>query len=143
MKRHQMRKSAFILVFEKIFTEDSVDDIIQNAEDSELFDISPECRELFEKTVYNTSAVDTYISENLVGWSISRISKVSLAILRLAVCEIFYIPDTPVSVSIDEAVELAKEFAAEQDASFVNGVLGSVAKKLDNGEYAFAVQKEK
>ncbi len=138
-----MRKSAFILVFEKIFTEDSVDEIIQNAEDTELFEISPVCRELFEKTVSNTPAIDTYISENLVGWSISRISKVSLAILRLAVCEMFYIPDTPVSVSINEAVELAKEFASEQDAPFVNGVLGSVYKKLESGEYTFAAGKEK
>ena len=58
----------------------------------------------------------------------NRISRVSLVLLRLALCEMLYETDVPVSVSINEAVELAKQYAPEDDASFINGVLGSVAR---------------
>lgn len=129
MNRREMRKSAFILVFEKIFAEDSAEEIINTAEETEFFEVTDGCRELFIKTVDNCEAIDTYINANLVGWNIGRISKVSLAILRLAVCEMFFAKETPVAVIINEAVELAKEFSTEQDASFINGVLGSIARK--------------
>lgn len=131
MKRHEMRKAAFILVFEKTIIDIvSVDEVIQNALDSELFEVNDECRELFIKTVENFELIDNRISENLRGWTISRISKVSLAIMRLAICEMLFFDDTPNSVAINEAVELAKEFSTEEDASFINGVLGSVEKTL-------------
>ena len=75
--------------------------------------------------------IDAKISENLKkGWKISRISKVSLALLRLAVYEILYRDDVPTSVSINEAVELSKKYTVKEDTSFINGVLGSVAKAL-------------
>ena len=75
--------------------------------------------------------VDKKISENLKpGWKISRISKVSLSILRLALYEMMYDDSIPVSVSINEAVELTKKYSVEDEAAFVNGVLGSVAKTL-------------
>ena len=58
-----------------------------------------------------------------------RISKTSLAILRLAVFEIKFMEDIPQSVSINEAVELCKKYATKEDASFVNGILASVVKQ--------------
>ena len=64
-------------------------------------------------------------------WKLDRIVKVSLAILRMSISEMLYLEDIPVSVSINEAVELAKKYATEDDASFVNGVLGAVAKDLE------------
>ena len=71
------------------------------------------------------------ISKNLkAGWKINRISKVSLALLRLAVYEMLYRDDVPVSVSINEAVELSKKYTVKDDTSFINGVLGAVAKSL-------------
>ena len=64
------------------------------------------------------------------GWKISRISKISLALLRVAIYEMLYQDDIPVSVSINEAVELAKKYTGVDDSAFVNGVLGAVAKEL-------------
>ena len=55
--------------------------------------------------------------------------KVSLAILRLALCEILYVPSIPSGVSINEAVELAKKFSSQEDASFINGVLGKYVRE--------------
>ena len=63
-----------------------------------------------------------------MGWSIKRITKTALAILRLAIYEIKYYDEIPVSVSINEAVELAKKYATKEDASFINGILSTVCK---------------
>lgn len=74
------------------------------------------------------SDIDEAISQNLKGWSLSRLSKVSTAILRLAVWELMYDGSVPVSVTINEAVELAKTYGGKDDASYVNGVLSGVVK---------------
>ena len=73
------------------------------------------------------SQIDEIISENLVSWSLSRISKTSRAVLRLAVYELKF-TDVPVGVAINEALEICKKYSTEADASFVNGVLASVSK---------------
>ena len=64
-----------------------------------------------------------------MGWSIKRISKSALAILRLAIYEMKYVDSIPVSVSINEAVEIAKKYATKEDAAFINGILSTVAKQ--------------
>jgi N utilization substance protein B len=81
-------------------------------------------------TFNNIEEIDAIISENLSsGWTISRISKVALAVLRLAIYEIKFMDEIPEAVSIDEAVELCKTYTSAEDASFVNGILGTVVRK--------------
>ena len=75
--------------------------------------------------------LDGIISENLKDWDISRISKISVAVLRLALFEILYMDDVPMKVAINEAVELAKRYDGKDCASFVNGALASAVRKLD------------
>lgn len=132
MTRHEARETAFIVLFEKLFRpDDSIDEIISSAEESEFFEANDYIRNVADKVSEKNGDIDAIIEKNLVGWTIKRISKVSLAVLRLAVCEILYFDDIPVSVSINEAVEITKKYSTEQDASFVNGVLGSVSKSVD------------
>ncbi len=70
------------------------------------------------------------ITANLSGgWKLERISRVSLALLKLAIYEIKYMPDIPVKVSINEAVELDKKFDEPNNSAFINGVLGAFCKK--------------
>lgn len=132
MTRKEAREQAFIIIFEKEFnSEYTLNDIIAAASEAELFETDIFAQELSEKTLSQLDKLDEIISANLKGgWKINRISKVSLAILRLAVCEMVDFTDIPVSVSINEAVELAKKYAAEEDSSFVNGLLSSVSKGL-------------
>lgn len=79
--------------------------------------------------------IDDRISEASENWSLSRMPIVDRAILRASVCEIYFIEDVPVSVSINEAVELAKEFGGEDESSrFVNGILGRIARTMDSDE---------
>lgn len=124
------REQVFSVLFEKTFTNDSIEDILDNAVESRMIVLEDYTNELLTAYTEHAEYVDGVISDNIKGWSMSRISKVALSVLRLAVTELEY-TDTPVSVAINEAVELSKKYATEKDASFVNGVLGSVAKNID------------
>lgn len=78
----------------------------------------------------NDELVDI-INDNISkGWKLERISKVSLAVLKLAIFEIKYIEDVPEKVAINEAVEIEKTFDDPDNSAFVNGVLGAFVKKL-------------
>lgn len=79
------------------------------------------------------SEIDECIKRFSKGWPLQRIAKVDLAILRLALYEIYYRSDIPSSVSINEAVELAKKYGSDKSASYVNGVLGNVVRSLKHG----------
>ena len=74
--------------------------------------------------------IDRIINDNLDNWSFERIAKADLAILRTAVAEMLYVESIPVSVSINEAVELAKKYGDERSYKFVNSVLGKIAKSI-------------
>lgn len=132
MTRRAEREKAFIIVFESLFNDNSVEDIISLAEESLDWEES-------EYVVSTTKAIsqcadelDEHIVNNLKsGWTLSRLSKVTLALLRLAVYEMKYLSDVPSSVAINEAVELCKKYATESDASFLNGVLGSISKEVE------------
>lgn len=131
MTRHEARELAFVLIFEKSFQEDvTIVELIENALELEIFPTNAFAENLAKKVYANLDEIDALISENLVGWSAKRISKVSRAILRLAVCELLYSENMPVGVAINEAVEIAKKYATSDDASYVNGVLGTIAKKI-------------
>ena len=72
--------------------------------------------------------IDSYIEKYAVGWKFNRISRVALAILRVCMFEIIYMPDIPEKAAINEAVELAKRYEDEDIPPFVNGVLGSFSR---------------
>lgn len=75
--------------------------------------------------------IDAYVSRYSEGWSIERIARVDLSILRVAVYEMLYRrEDVPTGAAINEAVELAKRYGGERSYAFINGILGSVAKEV-------------
>ena len=82
---------------------------------------------MFEGVVANQEELDQRISAHLRGWTIERISKVDLAILRLGAYEL-KLGEVPVGIAINEAVELANEFSSEKAGSFINGVLGNMSR---------------
>lgn len=128
MTRKQAREEAFILVFEKLFSQSEPDEILDLA--CEVRDLIPDdyIKSVFLGVYSKVDEIDEIISTNAIGWKIERISKTALAVLRLAIFEIKYLDEIPVSVSINEAVELCKKYATKEDASFVNGILSTVAK---------------
>lgn len=136
MEKKQSRKEAREAVFVQIFQFDgseNIDEVI-----NEMLGENPGCESNIE---YITSAlkavkehsreIEDIISSHLKkGWTIQRISKTSLVILKLAICEMKYVEDIPPKVAINEAVELAKKYGAQTDKAFVNGLLASVFKEL-------------
>lgn len=130
MTRRESREVAFMVIFEKMFQNElSVEEIFEFANESQLFKSSDFAKKLAVGVFENIDTIDELIDGNLVGWSASRISKTSRAVLRLAVFELKY-TDVPLGVVINEALEISKKYSSETDTSFVNGVLASVSKKV-------------
>lgn len=130
ISRYKMREQAVLLVFECIFNDSDIDEISENLIDSRdvyLCDYALKAAKFISEM---KDEIDSLISKHLSkGWKIARISKVALSVLRVAVYEMKYCEEVPVSVAINEAVELTKKYSPE-DAPFVNGVLGAVAGEL-------------
>ena len=89
-------------------------------------------KKIIEEQIFNLTEnidkIDEIIQENSIGWSIKRLDKVDLAILRLAIFEMLFEEQIPNKVVINEAIELAKEYGNEKSYKFINGVLATVEK---------------
>lgn len=130
MSRKSAREAAFKTIFEIPFhVEQTPGEIIAFAADYSTEDLCGEKDKSYFKSVTglcydNIDEIDAVISGHLKSdWTLERISRVNLAILRLAVCEIKFMEDIPYQVSINEAVEIAKKFGDDDSPGFINGVL--------------------
>lgn len=131
MTRREQREQSFILIFERIFNPDiSIEELYNSGCDMEVISADDFSLSLAKKAVECEGEIDNVFSPYLRNWTIARLPRVSLAIIRLAVCEMLYFNDIPASVSINEAVELGKKYAVKRDTSFINAILGSVASSL-------------
>ena len=99
---------------------------------SEQTDLTESDKEFIEKIVSAASThleeIDEIIGKYAKGWSVNRMSKVDLAVLRVAVCEMVFIKETPFKVIINEAIELVKKYSLDESPAFVNGILGMLSK---------------
>lgn len=129
-KRREDRQQALQFVYERMFRDDTFEDVCTDALDARDEAVSDYAKEVIQGIESHLQEIDELIEANLKGWKLNRISKIALAAMRISVYEMKYIKSVPVSVSINEAVKMTKEFAFDKDGSFVNGVLGSVAKTL-------------
>lgn len=90
--------------------------------------------ELVSGVVTHIAEIDSRIAEKSKHWSMARMARVDLNILRLAVFELLYRPDIPKNVTMNEAIEVAKKFGADDSASFVNGILDEIASSVTDKE---------
>ncbi len=128
MKRSEARELAFIIIFEHSFNGDGIDAIIENGDKAKIT-AETFCYKLADTAINAIETSDQVIERLSTKWKINRLPKTTLAILRLAIAEITSGEDTPYSVIANEAVELAKKYASEEDASYINGILGSFIKE--------------
>ncbi len=130
MARPIAREAAMQLVFEQLFGGEGETEALVD-----LIDYTPgeNDRAYIDDVVSGVKAhaaqLDSEIASCLRGWTIQRLSRVDLAILRLAVYEMKF-AKLPVAVTINEAVELTRKYSNESSCSFVNGVLGTISRKL-------------
>jgi len=97
---------------------------------AQTYATQPNLPELVKKILKDQKKIDKLIQDAAPQWSIDKLNRIDLAILRLAVYEL-ELEDAPPKVIIDEAVELAKEYGSESSSSFINGVLGTIYKEED------------
>lgn len=133
MNRSELREHVFKMLFQIEFNNAS--DMNENMKFyfESLGEVADKDKEYIQKKYEGVSArldeIDKLLNDAAKGWKTSRMNKVDLAILRLAVYEMLWDEDVPQGVAINEAVELAKGFGGDHSASFVNGVLGKLAKQ--------------
>ena len=131
MTRRALREQVFLMLFRVEFH-----DAKELNEQIELYkEQLEECSEKdceyivnkFKNIVEKLEEIDTAIGEASKGWKVSRMAKVDLALIRLAVYEMKHEEDVPVKVAINEAIELAKQYGTDDSPAFVNGVLAKLA----------------
>lgn len=125
MKRSEVREAAFFLTFEKLFGDESTDAVLDTAYEADVFEINEDVEKLFKSVDEKSEELDGIIAEYSKTRQFSRIPRVSVAILRIAVYEMIYDDKVPDNAAISEAVQLTKKFAFETDVQFVNGLLGA------------------
>ncbi len=125
MKRSEVREAVFFLTFEKLFSDDTTDSIIDTAYEVDEFEMNEDVEKLFKSVDEKAAEADEIIAKYSEKRQFSRIPKVSVAALRIAIYEMLYDPKVPDNVAISEAVNLSKKFSYEPDVQFVNGLLGA------------------
>lgn len=135
MGRRESRENAMKLLYQVQIQKDDIQEQIDRfIEEHEIND--GQDREYLLNVVNGVidreMELDCLISNYARGWTISRMPKVDLAIMRLSCYEIKFRDDIPMNVSINEAVELAKKYSGEQSGTFVNGVLGKIFSQLSS-----------
>ena len=132
MSRRSARRDAFHLIFQFDFHEKEYEEELKELYLGEKDDLTEADREFIEKIVKTTGEnldkIDELIGKYAKGWTVNRMSRVDLAILRVAVCEMIFIKETPFKVIINEAIELAKRYSSDEAPAFINGILGMLAK---------------
>ena len=131
MSRRKLRENIFKLLFLNEFNSDDemseqlalfFNSISELKEDDQQY-----MQEKYALVKEHLAEIDEMINANASGWKTTRMSKVDLAILRLAIYEVKFDDDVPPSAAINEAVELAKRFGGDESAKFINGILGVIA----------------
>ena len=135
MSRRKVRDMAFKYIYAMSYgkkdTQNVIDSILESYEE-EITMLEGEDKEFFDFLTtgveQNLEEIDKSILSKLKNWTISRIFKIDLAVLRLAIYEVLY-TEVPYKVAINEAVELAKKYGNDESYTFVNGVLREIAKE--------------
>ena len=150
MTRGNARELAVHLIYGRIFTGEEPQAVVSTRLNKEYYKLLSEDNEVYierpsraqvaylDKVVSGVAAreaeLDAQIQKFSIGWDISRISKLTRAVIQLALYEIQYVDDIPTGVAISEAVRIAKKYDADETGAFVNGILGAFARSLTKTE---------
>lgn len=135
MGRRELRENIFKLLFVGAFNQEDempeqlgmyFENNLENLKESDQAYMADKYHRISQRI----EELDGMINEASTGWKTTRMGKVDLTILRLAVYEMKFDEDVPMGVAINEAVELAKKFGQDESPSFINGILGSISKGL-------------
>ena len=128
MSRREIRDSAFKLVFEQLLRDDDITELYDIAEEIDEIIVNDEVKKIVEGTLAHAEELDSIIAGYSKSRSLSRISKLNIAILRIAIYESLYDENTPMNAAISEAINLANTYSYNEDSKFINGVLGAFSR---------------
>ena len=129
LPRREARENAFLLAFSQTFGDVPLAEALTNhAENDEEHPVDGFSKLLLNAYYDHSAEVDDEIRAHLRNWTMERLPRVSLTVLRLAIAEMLFGGENKPGVAINEAVELAKKYGADEDYQFVNGLLGAVAR---------------
>jgi len=136
MSRKTAREVTMKLAFARMFDgecEETYQEVLDKSGISEAPTEEDICysQEVLKGIEEHEAEIDALIDEIAIGWRIERMPKVDLSVLRVAIYEMVYRDDIPHGVSINEAVELAKQFGGDRSSAYINGMLGTLAKRLE------------
>ena len=147
MTRANARELAVHLIYGRDFTGEEPEQVVavrlakeyyaKLSEENEVYSERPSRAQTayLDKVVSGvanrTEDLNSEIQKYSIGWDVSRISRLTRAIMQLAIFEILYVEDVPTGVAVSEAVRLAKKYDGDDTGSFVNGILGSFARSLN------------
>ena len=131
LTRQQCRENTFLLLFEASFRDDSLEELFTLAEDLGEIAINPQIRDFVSGVIAETDSLDEIISAYSPKRALSRIARVNLILLRMAIYELKYQPEIPVNILVSEAVRLSELYAAPEDTAFINGILGNYTRSLN------------
>ena len=129
MTRRESRENAFLAAFASTFHADLMQDTLQAGGESGDLTLDAFSNRLLNDWSAHSEEIDEMISSHLKGWTLSRLPRVSLTVMRICLAEMLYGEEQKPAVAINEAVELVKKYGADNDHQFVNGLLGSVARE--------------
>lgn len=136
MTRREARESAFLAAFSATFQPEEPQEAIRDCGEMQEVVQDAFTTQLLHAMNRHAAEIDETISAHLKGWTLSRLPRVSLTAMRLALAEMLYGNEKKPAVAINEAVELVKKYGAENDYQFVNGLLGTVAREQAGEENA-------
>lgn len=144
MSRKAAREVAIHIVYDYSFNTENGNEALQYflsdefaksvADDTDIYSQVGEAQHSYISAVVsgvaeNKIEIDDLIKKYSVGWNLNRISKIAMAIMRVAIFECKYLDEVSEKIAINEAVEIAKKYDSAETVSFINGVLGSVVRK--------------
>ena len=146
MTRANARELAIHLIYSRSFTGDEPESVIASRLDKDYYNLLAEENHVYEDrpsrvqigyldqvvigVANREDELNEHIQKHSIGWDISRISKLTRAVMQLAIFEILYVDDVPTGVAISEAVRIAKLYDGNDTGAFVNGILGTFARTL-------------
>ncbi|MDE5792524.1 MAG: transcription antitermination factor NusB, partial [Oscillospiraceae bacterium] len=123
------RENAFLILFEASFRDDSLEELFALANEIDEIEVNSQVKEFVNSIISKTQDLDEIIAVYSPKRALSRIARINLILLRMAIYELKYCSETPVNVVVSEAIRLSELYASSEDTAFINGILGNYTRK--------------
>lgn len=131
LTRRHLREKALQVLYAYKLTGDPIEQVkLQQLEDVDKKDDRKFCEDLINQTIQNDDNYEAIITETVDNWDMDRIALIDAIIIKMCLSEFFHFEDIPPKVSINESIDIAKDFSTRNSGKFVNGVLDAILEKL-------------